>query len=163
MEYSQNFQKAFESLIGNEGGYVDHPQDPGGETNWGISKRAYPHLNIKLLTKEAAMDIYYRDFWTPLEGDNFKYSIAFEMFDAAVNHGILKSLMLVQQAVGVADDGHIGPMTRSAIRSMDQNDILLRFNAYRLKFYTKLSKWDSFGKGWVNRVADNLLLDAENN
>jgi lysozyme family protein len=163
MIYSASFSSCFEALIGNEGGYVNNPNDPGGETSWGISKRAYPHLNIRSLTKDGAMDIYYRDFWLVAHCENFHHALAFEVFDAAVNHGITKSIMLLQQAAGVADDGHFGPITRKAVDATPLNDLLLRFQAYRLKFYIKLSKWDSFGRGWVDRVANNLIRDSNTN
>lgn len=157
------FRRAFVSLLGNEGGYVNDPEDPGGETKFGISKKSYPSLDIKNLTVEKAQDIYYQDFWLVCGCDKMKYAITFEVFDAAVNHGQTKAIMLLQQALDVADDGKLGPISLAALAAYDQEDLLLRFEAFRLRFYTKLKKWDSFGRGWANRVADNLLRDAENN
>lgn len=162
MEHPE-FRKAFLALLGNEGAYVNHPEDPGGETKFGISKRSYPNLDIKNLTLDKAQDIYYQDFWLVCHCDKMPYAVAFEVFDAAVNHGPAKAIMLLQQALKVADDGIIGAITIRAIAMADPNDLLLRFEGYRLKFFTKLQKWDTFGRGWANRVADNLLRDAENN
>lgn len=159
----ENFLKAFAALLGNEGEYVNNPEDPGGETKFGISKRAYPNVDIKNLTPEKAMDIYYQDYWLPCACDRMQYALAFEVFDAAVNHGQAKSIMLLQQALGVADDGKLGPISLTKLGQADLNDLLLRYQAYRLKFFTKLQKWDTFGRGWANRVADNLLRDAVNN
>lgn len=158
-----NFRKAFGALVDNEGGYVNDPEDPGGETKFGISKRSYPNLDIKNLTIERAQDIYYQDYWLPCHCDSLPYAVAFEVLDAAVNHGQPKAIMLLQQALNVADDGKIGPITMAAMTAMDANDLLFRFEAFRLKFYTKLKKWDDFGRGWANRVADNLLRDSVNN
>lgn len=159
----QDFRKAFTLLIENEKGYVNHPEDPGGETNWGISKKSYPDLDIKNLTVEQARDIYYQDYWLVCNCDLFQYALAFEVLDAAVNHGTTKAIMLVQQAAGVADDGELGPITVAAIKATSPEDMLLRFQGYRLRFLTKLKKWDTFGRGWANRVADNLIRDAANN
>ena len=157
-----DFERAFDELMKNEGGYVDHPDDPGGETNWGISKRSYPKVDIKNLTKEQAQLIYYRDFWVKI--DYFlSYAIAFEAFDAAVNHGIRRSIKLLQEAAGTEPDGIVGPKSRIAFREISENDMLLRFAAYRLRFYTNCAGWGTFGKGWVNRVAQNLINDSNHN
>lgn len=163
MQYPDNFNKAFEALIGNEGGYVNNKGDPGGETNWGIAKRSYPNVNIKALTLEDAKVIYYKDFWLVSGSEFMSYAVVYEVFDAAVNHGISRAIKLLQQAVKVEADGVSGRNTINAARVMDESDVLLRFNAFRLKFYTGLKTWPLFGKGWANRVADNLLRDAENN
>lgn len=162
MEHPE-FRKAFLALLGNEGNYVNHPEDPGGETKFGISKRSYPALDIKNLTIEKAQDIYYQDYWLVCHCDDMPYSIAFEVFDAAVNHGQTKAIMLLQQALGVADDGKFGPISAKTLLTYPKEDLLLRFEAYRLRFFTKLKAWDTFGRGWANRIADNLLRDAENN
>ncbi len=157
------FTTYVDRVLSLEGGYVNHPSDPGGETNWGISKRSYPTLNIKKLTREEAKAIYKRDFFTPMVNAGLPEEALFQAFDAAVNHGIGNSIRWVQRAVGVADDGHVGPMTRAAIGRTSEPDIVLRFNAERLRFYTMLSTWNQFGKGWVRRVADDLYYAAEDN
>lgn len=156
-----NFDQAFDRLIDHEGGYVNDPADPGGETKFGISKRQYPHLDIKNLTREQAKDIYLQDFWNPL-GDAHP-AIKFQLFDFAVNSGIQTALRKLQTAVNVADDGHWGPRSAEALAAMDVNDVLMRLNGYRLRFMTKLKNWPNHGGGWANRVADNLLYAAEDN
>lgn len=155
------FDIAFDRLLGHEGGYSNDPQDPGGETNWGISKRAYPTVNIKALTKEAAKNIYFNDYWSPLGSAH--PAVKFQVFDFAVNGGLLTGLRKLQSAVSVADDGHWGPASAKALAAMEVNDVLLRFNKERLRFYTGLVKWPVYGKGWTNRVADNLGYAAEDN
>jgi lysozyme family protein len=151
------FDQAFDQLISHEGGYVFDPRDPGGETRYGISKRSYPGLDIKNLTLADAKAIYRRDFWDRAQCDRLPPDLAFDVFDAAVNSGIGQAIRWLQRAVGVADDGVVGPLTMSHIqREMDASAIQARFNGHRLEFMTKLSTWDVFGKGWARRIATNL-------
>ncbi len=155
------FDDAFTRLLGNEGGYVNDPRDPGGETNWGISKRSYPTVDIKNLTRTQAEDIYMHDFWEPL-GDA-PPAVKFQVFDFAVNSGIATAIRKLQAAIGVADDGHWGPVSAAKLIAMDQNDVLLRFLAQRLRFWTKCTAWPTMGAGWVNRAAKQLEYAAEDN
>lgn len=160
-----SFDAAFDRLIGHEGGYVNHPDDPGGETNFGITKRTALESGyfgqMRDLTRTQAKAIYRRAYWDRAKLDQFDNAIAFQVFDAAVNHGIGQSIRFLQRAVGVADDGVVGPVTIAAIKTMCLPDTLALFNAERLEFYAKLSSFDSFGRGWVRRVASNLRFAAE--
>jgi len=156
-----SFNTAFDRLLGHEGGYVNDPRDPGGETNWGISKRSYPDLDIRALTREGAKEIYLRDFWLPL--GQAHPAVKFQVFDFAVNGGLATGLRKLQAAIGVADDGYWGPHSAQALAAMEVNDVLLRFNAQRLRFYASLKDWPVFGKGWTRRVAGNLDFAAEDN
>ena len=156
-----DFDKAFDRLLGHEGKYVNDPNDPGGETNWGISKRSYPNLDIKNLTKEQAKAIYYRDFWNRINADKLYDGVAFQAFDFAVNSGIETAVRKLQSAIGAADDGYWGPITETTMSSMSESDIIMRFVAERLDFWTRLSIWPSFGKGWARRAAQNLRYGAE--
>lgn len=151
------FDAAFDKLIGHEGGYVNDPKDPGGETKFGISKRAYPDLDIANLTMDDAKRIYLRDYWQRARCDELPPAVAFQVFDTAVNSGIGQSIRFLQRAVGVADDGQVGPFTLNAVRRLDPEVVVARFNGQRLDFMTKLSTWDVFGKGWARRVAKNLM------
>lgn len=157
------FDEFFTRLLGNEGGYVNKPEDPGGETNWGISKRSYPNVDIKSLTKEDAKAIYYRDFWQAAQMDQYDPAIAFQVFDAAVNHGLRPAVRFLQQAAQVTPDGVVGAQTVKAVQATDKNDILLRFIAYRLKFWADLNTWTTFGRGWARRAADDLIYAAGDN
>lgn len=157
-----SFNRAFDRLIGHEGGYVNDPDDPGGETNWGISKRSYPHLNIKDLTREDARGIYSRDFWDVV-GESIHPAIKFQVFDFAVNSGISTAIRKLQAAVGVADDGHWGPESDAKAKGMDTNDILFRFIAERLDFWRKLKGWPKYGNGWIARAATQLRYAADDN
>ena len=156
-----DFDTAFSRLIDSEGGYVNDPADPGGETKFGISKRSYPDVDIANLTLDEAKAIYLRDFWNPL-GDAHP-AIKFQCFDFAVNSGIQTAIRKLQLAVGVADDGRWGPKSAAALAAMDLNDVLMRFAAQRLLFMTSLSTWGEFGKGWARRIAKDLLYAAEDN
>lgn len=156
-----DFDLAFTRLLGHEGGYSNDPRDPGGETNWGISKRSYPNVNIKTLTIAGAKEIYFRDFWNPLGPAHG--AIKFQVFDFAVNGGLATGLRKLQSAVGVADDGHWGPASAAALAKMELNDVLLRFNAQRIRYYTSLKNWPTYGAGWSNRVAANLDYAALDN
>ena len=157
------FDLLVERVLSHEGGYVNDPRDPGQETRWGISKRAYPHLDIRNLTRAQAIDIYRRDFWQRVRGDELPREFAFQALDAAVNHGIGNAVRWMQRAAGVADDGVIGPVTLAAVQRAQPADLVLRFNAERLRFYAKLTTFATFGRGWVNRVAGNLDHAAADN
>lgn len=154
------FDVVFDRLIGSEGGYVNNPLDPGGETNWGISKRSYPTVNIRTLTREGAKLIYRRDFWDRIHADSLADGVAFQTFDFAVNSGIETAIRYLQRALGVADDGFWGPISQLAANSMSESDIIMRLCAERLDFMTKLSNWPSFGRGWARRIANNLRYGA---
>jgi len=156
-----DFDTAFDRLISHEGGYVNDPKDPGGETNWGISKRTYPHLDIKNLTRNDAKEIYRKDFWDKLGSAH--PAIKFQVFDFAVNSGIFTAIRKLQQAIEVADDGHWGPRSAERLAAMDLNDVLMRFISVRLLFMTNLSTWDRFGKGWTRRMAGNLTYASMDN
>lgn len=160
---SSNFDKFIDRVLSVEAGYVNDPADPGGETKWGISKRSYPQLNIAILTRDDAIFIYKRDFWEPIHADDLPRPVAFQMLDSAVNSGIGQSVRFLQRAVGVADDGHFGPVSLAALKTADANDVLFLFNAERIEFMTKLRNWPEHGKGWMRRIAANLRYCAEDN
>lgn len=151
-----NFDQCFAALINSEGGYVNNPKDPGGETKFGITKRTYPSLDIARLTLADAKTIYKRDFWDRACADQLPVGLAFDVFDAAVNSGIEQSVRFLQRAVGVADDGHIGPVTLANIARNDAEALQARFNGQRLDFMTRLTTFDTFGRGWARRIAGNL-------
>lgn len=168
-----DFDKAFDRLIGHEAGFSDDKKDPGnwtggrpgvGElkgTKFGIAANTYPDLDIKNLTLDQARAIYFRDWWQKIGADEIDPAIVFQLWDFAVNAGMGTAKRALQRAVGVADDGKIGPRSLAAIKAMTVPDVLLRFNAQRLRFYTSLSTWPTYGKGWTNRVAGNLDYASE--
>lgn len=150
------YEQCFKQLISSEGGYTNNPSDPGGETKYGISKRAYPDLDIANLTLDDAKAIYLRDYWNRARCDELPPSIAYLVFDCAVNSGIGQSIRFLQRALGTADDGVIGPLTIAAVSRVDAESLGARFLGQRLEFMTRLSTWDVFGKGWSRRIAEQL-------
>lgn len=156
-----DFDTAFTRLIGSEGGYVNDPRDPGGETKFGISKRSYPDVNIASLSVDAAKAIYYRDFWKPLAEAH--PAIKFQVFDFAVNSGMQTAIRKLQAAIGVADDGHWGPVSAAALQAMDVSDVIMLFVAERLDFWRKLTTWPTYGSGWAGRAATDLRYAAKDN
>lgn len=158
---SVQFLKVINRVLGHEGGYVDDPTDPGGETQWGISKRSYPKVDIKALTRNQAIAIYHRDFWVPIKGDSMSDGAAFQLMDGAVNSGPREAIRFLQRAVGVADDGHFGPVSLAAMQKVSETDFIMRYVAERMDYMTKLKNWVHHGKGWIRRMAVNLRYGAE--
>lgn len=152
-----NFEQAFETLLGHEGGYVNDRRDAGGETKFGISKRAYPNEDIAGLTIERAKELYLRDYWGPAGCDAVPEALKLQLFDMAVNSGVRASLKTVQVAVGEIADGILGPRTLLAIQSMPAPRLIARFNGARLLLLADLTDWPAFGRGWARRVAKNLM------
>lgn len=162
MNYSADYLTVFDRVIKSEGGYINDPQDPGGETKFGISKRQYPDLDIANLTREQAKAIYFNDYWMPLR--YLKHiAVQYQVFDAYVNHPSYVAIQFLQRAIGAADDGIWGPRSQAAYDKTDLNDILLRYIGYRLEFISKLKSFNHFGAGWAARMAANLLYAAQDN
>lgn len=151
-----DFNSSFERLIGHEGGYVNGPADPGGETKFGISRRAYPGEDIAGMTLARAKAIYLRDYWGPAGCDALPESAKFQVFDMAVNSGVSAAIRCIQQAVRVDVDGVLGPHTLQAMGNIPGMRFVAHFNAARLDMMTDLKTWTAFGRGWAKRIADNL-------
>lgn len=156
-----NFDDAFSRLLGSEGGLVNNPNDPGGLTNWGISQRSYPDIDIRNLTRDGAKAIYLRDFWNRVNADRLPDGVAFQLFDFAVNSGIETSVRYLQRALGCADDGHWGPMSQAAADGTSESDTIMLLNAERLDFMTRLKNWPDASRGWSRRIVKNLRYGAQ--
>ena len=152
-----DFDAAFDRLLGHEGGYVNDPRDPGGETRFGVSKRSYPGEDIRNLTVGRAKAIYLRDYWAPMHCDDLPEDVRFELFDMAVNMGVKTATKCLQAAVGAPEDGVVGPVTLRALATAHPAWLLRSIQARRLLAYTDTKAWDTFGRGWVRRVAKNML------
>lgn len=163
MGEEMKFEQAIERVLSHEGGYSNDPNDPGGETQWGISKRSYPALNIKALSRLGAIEIYKKDFWQRIHADELFDGVAYQTLDFAINSGIETAVRYLQRALNVADDGHWGPQTMNAAKTMSESDQIMRLNAERLDFMRKLRVWPSFSSGWAGRIAQNLRYGAEDN
>lgn len=154
------FDDAFEKLLGHEGGYVSHPNDPGGATMYGITERVarshgYQGAMYDLRLPEAK-HIAKVAYWDVVRADELPAAIRFDVFDAAYNSGTGQAAKWLQRACGVSDDGQIGPVTVAAAHSADPYRLLAWFNGQRLQFLTDLGTWGTFGKGWARRIANNL-------
>lgn len=154
-----NFDTAVKIILKHEGGYVNHPSDPGGETNFGISKRAYPDVDIANLTEEGAAEIYRRDYWDRIKGDDLPYPIALCVFDTAVNSGVSRAARWLQETCNAKADGIIGPNTVKNVNNAWEKHhsyVLSTYMEKRLDFLKKLSTWSVFGRGWERRVNETL-------
>ncbi|WP_198328652.1 glycoside hydrolase family 108 protein [Psychrobacter faecalis] len=161
------FDTIFERLMLHEGGYVNHPSDPGGETMWGVTKRVARANGyngpMRSLPKSTAKAITEKSYYKAVKGDQLDRLIAWQLTDAAYNHGNRQAVKFLQRAVGVTADGLIGPRTLAAVAEMDKNDVVFLFLAERLEFFTNLRIWQTFGKGWARRIVGNLRYAAADN
>lgn len=159
-----NFDKAIEVVLAHEGGYVNHPADPGGETKYGITKRSYPNVDIKNLTIAQAKKIYLDDFWSP-----YKYAqivndaIATKLFDTSVNVGPKRAFRFMQQALNqmgksLVADGVMGAKTVEAINAVDNSVLLNVYRDVQAVYYKGLVAADPskgvFLKGWLRRAQE---------
>lgn len=162
INYPDTFLKCINIILKNEGGYINHPNDPGGETNmgserrYGIAKKFYPNEDIKNMTKERAIKIYYKDYWLPMNLMKLENEdLILQVFDFGVNAGIRVSIRILQRLVSVEDDGIIGKITAKVVNA-ENPDIVDRFKRRRKIFYMNLAskkpKLEVFLKGWLNRV-----------
>lgn len=156
------FDLAFDRLMGHEGGYSNHPDDPGGETMWGITAAVARENGytgpMQMLPVDTAKAIYKKLYWDAVRADDLPPTIRYHVFDAAVNSGVGQAARWLQRAVGVPDDGRVGPITFNAARAALPDAVIRRMNANRLRFMTDLKNWPSFSRGWARRIAD--LLEA---
>ena len=156
-----NFDKAFDRLLGHEGGFVDHPRDPGGATRWGITQRvARAHGyqgEMRELPVAEARRIARIAYWDAVRADEVPDAVRYDLFDAAYNSGPEQATKWLQRAAGADDDGKLGPKTLLAARMADPQLLAKRFNGHRLRLMTDLKTWPDFGRGWARRIAANLL------
>ena len=154
-----DFKDAIKVILKHEGGYVNDPDDPGGETMRGISKKAYPHLNIKELTEQDVKDIYHRDYWLKAKVPQVPDELKLIYFDMVVNMGRSRAVKILQQSISAKGvkttvDGGIGPQTISnALKSGLEPE---RLRSYRVKYYADLvnrkPKLGKYWYGWYRRA-----------
>jgi lysozyme family protein len=157
-----NWQKSFELMLKSEGGYVNNPADPGGMTNLGVTKATWENwvgresdeAEMRGLTPEKVEPLYKKKYWDAVRGDELPPGISYLCFDFAVNAGAGRSIKTLQTAVGVTPDGGFGPMTMAAVQAVDPVELIERFSQAKEDFYRSLTTFSTFGKGWLNRVAD---------
>lgn len=157
---SQRFETCVGIVLAHEGGFVDHPDDPGGATNMGITHRtlaAHRGTDVTLddvrgLTRAEAKAIYHRSYWQPVHGDELPPGLDLVVFDFGVNAGVARSVKLLQRVLGVATDGIVGEITLAAAKSSLASDVIRRFGEGRMAHYRSLKTWRSFGRGWARRT-----------
>ena len=166
---AENYEECLKMILHHEGGYVNHPKDPGGETNLGVTKRVYVEwcmkegYNVKdmkdLEVKDVA-PIYRKNYWDRIKADELPSGLDLCVFDFGVNAGTGRSAKYLQTLIGTVADGGIGPNT---LRALDEfisaqeygvKDTILKFQAERQNYYESLSTFDTFGKGWTRRVEE---------
>jgi lysozyme family protein len=147
----QAFCIAIPLLLELEGGYVNDPADPGGATNFGISQRSYPSVNIANLTADEAAQLYYTDYWLAGQCPAIPFPLCAYHFDACVNQGVSEANKILQKTVGVPVDGVVGPVTLAAVASLPRAQHY-SYLINRMEVYRGLSGWATFGNGWTNRL-----------
>ncbi len=154
-----NFENALEMLLEHEGGYVNHPRDPGGETNLGVTRKTWAKWlgreikngEMKKLKIEDVGDLYKKEYWDRLKCDELPSGLDFFCFDWGVNSGTGRSAKALQRIIEVAQDGAIGPMTLKEVNKHEAKDLVNKMHTRRQEFYENLSTFDTFGKGWTAR------------
>jgi len=158
-----NFFKSLEMVLHHEGGFVDHPSDPGGATNKGITHKTYADFlgrpledvnELKNIPEDHIQLIYKKDYWDKVKGDQLPSGLDFCVFDWAVNSGPGRAAKALQKAVMVSQDGVIGPMTLEAVKEYDTAGLIESITGYREEFYRNLSTFETFGKGWLRRTKE---------
>jgi lysozyme family protein len=162
----ENYDKCLKAILHHEGGYVNHPKDPGGETNLGVTKRVYEEFggtkDMKELTVEDVAPIYKKGYWDKMKGDELPNGLDLCVFDFGVNAGPGRSAKYLQTMIGTVADGGIGPNTLKAVDAyVEEHGIekaVENFQEARQGYYEKLSTFDTFGKGWTRRVTETTEL-----
>lgn len=158
----ENFDLALRALLKQEGGFSNHPLDPGGMTNLGVTQRAWEEWvghpvdekQMRALTPEIVAPFYKKKYWDRVRGDELPMGLDMAVFDFAVNSGVGRAAKLLQKVLGVTQDGAIGPKTLAKTLSVDSSKLIADYNAERLTFLMSLPAWGTFGKGWGRRVAE---------
>lgn len=160
-----NFDKCFELMLAHEGGYVDHPRDPGGRTNLGVTQRVWEEWmgrpsnekEMRALTPLMVKPLYKRKYWDAVRADDgLVDGVDYCVFDVAVNSGPGRAIKFLQSCVGVTADGGFGPATLAAVNEAQKDPVRLieLYCARRMEFLQSLRTFDTFGKGWSRRVAE---------
>lgn len=158
----ENFDDALAAVLEHEGGYVNHPQDPGGMTNLGVTKRVWEawvgktvsEADMRALTPAMVAPMYRKQYWDAVKGDELPPGLDYLMFDFAVNAGASRAIRTMQRAIGATPDGVIGPRTMAAVKAADPDDLIDKFSAEKEAFYRSLPTFATFGRGWLRRVAE---------
>jgi len=158
------FEDCLAIILKNEGGYVNHPADPGGMTNLGVTRRVWEQwvghpvteAEMRALTPAKVGPLYRANYWNAVQGDRLPHAVALCVFDFAVNSGVGRSAKTLQPIVLEAPDGHVGPATINAVKGFcemnGEGELVRQFSNARRSFYRGLKTFPTFGKGWLRRV-----------
>lgn len=161
---SRQFHKCMEIILRHEGGYVDHPDDPGGATNMGITHKTLAawrkvdkcsREEVRTLQVDEAKEIYRAHYWNALNCDLLPAGVDLVVFDMGVNAGVGRSSRMLQEVVAVEQDGQVGPITVGAVNQVDSDFVIKKFSDRRLQYYQSLKHWETFGKGWSRRTFES--------
>ncbi len=158
----QNFAESLQHVLKHEGGFVNHPDDPGGMTNLGCTKAVWEeHCGhpvtekvMRALTPTDVAPLYKRKYWDKVQCDELPSGVDYIVFDAAINSGPGRAAKWLQATIGVEVDGGIGPKTLAAVKAFDSKKLIEDYTKRRLSFMMDLPTWGTFGKGWSRRVQE---------
>jgi len=172
---NKRFLDIYRIVMEYEGGYVNHPNDPGGETYKGISRRAHPDWKgwqlidqKKPVPEHLVQEFYYNNYWVRLKSDDMAYPVGEYLFDFGVNAGITRAIMTAQRALNVKVDGVLGPVTIEAIQKQDPQKLMYELFKERVRYYTTItmqnSRFQVFFLGWIRRTIEvfERLLTKKN-
>lgn len=155
-----NFEPCLRLVLSHEGGFVDHPKDPGGATNLGVTQRVWEEwvgrrvnkAAMRALTRADVAPLYEARYWTRVHGEELPRGLDLCVFDAAVNSGPGRAVRWLQKCLNLSEDGIVGPMTLNAARLAPRVELIERYSSERLDFLMALQTWVYFGRGWGRRV-----------
>jgi lysozyme family protein len=166
-----NFDKCLELMLKHEGGFVNHPQDPGGITNLGVTARVWEEWlgrpvsekEMRALTPTMVKPLYKRKYWDAVRADDLVSGVDYAVFDVAVNSGPGRAIKFLQSCVGATADGGFGPRTLAAVKVAEQDPARLieLYSARRLEFLQSLRTFPTFGRGWSRRVEEVKTVALE--
>jgi len=162
----ENWNAALAAVLHHEGGFVNHPLDPGGITNLGCTKATWEkwcghpvtEQDMRDLTPEDVSPLYKTKYWDKVRADDLPAGVDYVVFDTAINSGPGRAAKLLQETIGTTPDGAIGPLTLRAIAAMPAKDIINSFQDRRLAYLQTLPTWSTFGRGWARRVEEGRAL-----
>lgn len=159
----KSYDTALQAVLEHEGGYVNHPEDPGGATNKGVTQKVYDAWrkrlglrtrSVKSIEAAEVAEIYRGQYWNAIRGDELPAGVDYAAFDYAVNSGVVRAAQHLQEIAGAKVDGHIGLMTLAAVGKLKASDAVNKLCDRRMRFLRALRTFPTFGKGWTRRVSE---------
>ena len=158
----ENFSSSLIAVLKSEGGFVNHPSDPGGATNLGVTKKVWEAWigkpvsisDMRNLTQAQVSPLYKKQYWDAVRGDDLPSGLDYLVFDFAINAGVSRAIKTLQKALSITDDGVFGNKTLESVSKADTTDLIIKFSDLKEQFYKSLPTFSVFGKGWMRRVAE---------